>query len=1037
MSYRFAFDAGTNSLGWSVLELDSNQNAVKIEALGVRIYPDSRNPKDKSSLAVVRRMARQMRRRRDRFLDRQAYLMQTLIEFALMPADEAARKEMEKTDPYDLRRKGLDHDLTAFELGRALFHLNQRRGFKSNRKTNKEEEGGKIKSGAARLDEAMKAANARTLGEFLAQKHDKREGVRARISGVGAKASYDFYPQRHHYEAEFDLLTKRQTPLLSDESLNQLRKIIFHQRDLKPVKAGKCAFDPTDERAPLALPSAQAFRLLQALADLRIIMPDRRENPLSMAERNQILALGRGKKEISFKGMRKALKLDDRHRFSHESEKRDKLLADETAHCLAHADNFGKAWLDLPLARQDEIVERLLAEEDEEKLISWLVESCKVTEKAAEEIANCSLPDGHLRLGRRALTKLLPLMANEESEKRPGSPIDYSEAAEKSFGHHSDFRTGEIWDELPDYREPLEKHIAFGSGDPNDPDDKRLGRISNPTVHVALNQMRKVVNALIDRYGRPEEIVVEVARDLKNSVEKRKEIDKDQAEKQKANNRRRAEIAAYFNNMLPENVSGRDVLKMRLWEEQGPVHDRRCPYTGNKIEINQLLSDATEIDHILPFSESLDDSAANKVVVFRSANRAKAGRSPFDAFGTSQHGYDWEKIAFEAAKLPRNKAWRFAPDAMEKIKKDDDFLARHLNDTRYLSRLASEYLACVCPKVWTVPGTLTGLLRGKLGLNSMLSDDNFKNRDDHRHHALDACIIGLTDRSLLQRVATVAASAESQNLDRLLGGLGDPWPNFRDEVRQALQRIVVAHKPTRSPKGGLHNATAYGLADQEKEIVVHRVPLLSLERKDIETDMALREEIGKPYDKSLRERLLAAFDEGKKVDEKLADTLARFAEEHNVRSLRLYEKLAVIPIKDRKTGKAYKGYKGDSNAAFQVHRLANGKWKDCVLSTFDANQPNMEPPAELGPPLMKLCKNDLLYLEEEGEKKQVFRVVKFGSGSIVLAKHTEGGSLKARDADKDDPFKYTSLSADGLRKRKARQIHVDPIGRIHDPGFVP
>jgi CRISPR-associated endonuclease Csn1 len=144
MSYRFAFDAGANSLGWSVLELDANNNVIGIEALGVRIYPDSRNPKDKTSLAVARRIARQMRRRRDRFLDRQAYLMRTLIELGLMPANEASRKELEKVDPYNLRRKGLDHDLTAFELGRVLFHLNQRRGFKSNRKANKDQEGGKL-----------------------------------------------------------------------------------------------------------------------------------------------------------------------------------------------------------------------------------------------------------------------------------------------------------------------------------------------------------------------------------------------------------------------------------------------------------------------------------------------------------------------------------------------------------------------------------------------------------------------------------------------------------------------------------------------------------------------------------------------------------------------------------------------------------------------------------------------------------------------------------------------------------------------------
>ena len=135
MRYRLGLDLATNSIGWWAVEL--NQDGVPRSSLGggSRIFGDGRNPKDQSSLAVQRRVPRGMRRRRDRYLDRRSGLMEFLVAFGLMPDDEAERKALENLDPYILRAAAIDRPLAPHELGRALFHLNQRRGFKSNRKT--------------------------------------------------------------------------------------------------------------------------------------------------------------------------------------------------------------------------------------------------------------------------------------------------------------------------------------------------------------------------------------------------------------------------------------------------------------------------------------------------------------------------------------------------------------------------------------------------------------------------------------------------------------------------------------------------------------------------------------------------------------------------------------------------------------------------------------------------------------------------------------------------------------------------------------
>lgn len=152
MRYRLALDLGSTSLGWAMIRLNADNAPCAVIKAGVRIFSDGRNPKDGSSLAVTRRDARAVRRRRDRLLKRKARMMQTLIAHGFFPKLEAERKALETLNPYTLRAKGLDAALTPTEFGRALFHINQRRGFKSNRKTDKKDnDSGALKTAINKL----------------------------------------------------------------------------------------------------------------------------------------------------------------------------------------------------------------------------------------------------------------------------------------------------------------------------------------------------------------------------------------------------------------------------------------------------------------------------------------------------------------------------------------------------------------------------------------------------------------------------------------------------------------------------------------------------------------------------------------------------------------------------------------------------------------------------------------------------------------------------------------------------------------------
>lgn len=1027
--YRLGLDIGTNSIGWCLFRLDADDQITSLMRMGVRIFQDGRNPKNKTSKAVDRRLARQQRRQRERTVQRRHGFLNKLIQYGLLPTDDKARQELVKLDPYALRRQALDEKLPIHAFGRALYHLARKRGFKSSRKAlgdaEANKEAGKIASGTQALRERLKAARSRTVGEYLASRHNQRQPVLARPN---AKGDYEFYPERPMTLDEFELLWATQRPhwpdILTEDARRALRHFIEYQRPLKEVPAGVCLLESSQPRARRGHPLFSEFRILSDLANLRIVLPDGSERSLSMAERDQCLALMRTREPLTWKALRDLLKIrkseDDTEPFNLAQSKKKGIPGDKVSLHLSQPSAFGPAWHTMSITDQEAVVESLCLAHDIHNLGERLAQkNIDVNSAQLEIISKTECPDGFADLSLKALEKLVPVMRS--------GVVRYDQAVTAAgYANHYDSLPDEasLRQTLPYYGEVLTQYTQMMPQSPV-ADEARFGRLPNPTVHIGLNQLRLLVNALIKRYGKPRQIIVELAREFGMSGQRRNEIENEQRKNEAANDVRRTELRNSGHKVNRENL-----MRYRLWEEL-PIMHRVCIYTGRPINQEMLFSDEVEIDHILPFSKSLDDGIGNRVLSFRSANREKGQRDPFEAFGHSPPGFDWsaiqQRLDLFAAQSPtwRFKRRKFLPNALNDFLGDRDFLDRHITDTAYLSRLAKQYLSHICFKhrVWVSSGRLTAMLRGKWDLNDALGGPG-KNRNDHRHHAVDAAVIGACDRRTIERLSHAARAFELGRSHRFFEQMGQPFEGFSQVVRETVKKVIVSHKPDRDPFGPLHNDTHYRIASpataKTGASVVHRVPFQSL------STVADAERI---VDPKLREAVVNLLSQH---SGKPAAALQAFAEAHGgIRSVRIEETLSVVelPNPHRSFGRAVKT---DGNAFVDIVRSARG-WTDQVRSRFShAQDPNQDIPDLV----VRLFTGDMVAVEEDGGGLRIFKVQQISKGKVTLVEHHEAGDLRRRNDDPCDSFKYRVMSANTIRERRGRRVTIDPLGFLHDPGFV-
>lgn len=991
--------------------------------MGVRIFSDGRDPKTEVSLAATRTLARGQRVRRERFLRRRSDLISKLISLGLFPADKSMGRKLATLDPYELRSKALTEKLHPWHLGRALLHLARRRGFKSNRKTAGSEEAKVTGPAIERLSSLLDTGNAATIGQLLHQRI--RQGQPARFR-PDAKSNYDLYPTRAFYEQEFDAIRSAQTTFqsLAPADWDALRHIIFEQFPLKPQERGRCRFlkDAKGQplpRAPLALPSFQEFRILSDANHLAYREdPLSPANPLSAEQRLTLLTLLRSQKSVTFGKLRTKLRLPETARFNLESDKRDALAGDAVAALLSSKKYFGSRWRELPLEGRDSIVSRLLDEATDEAALQQVGERewglAPEQAKAVASLSQHDFPRGMAPFSAEFARLIVPKMSEG---------LGYAAAVEALGFSHSLAGDDGSAPFLPYYGRALPE-ATVAAPKSSVADERAYGRIANPTVHIALNQLRLVVNTLIQRYGKPAQIAIELARDLKLTAKQKAVLDAEHLKNKHANDRFRQELASLG---IPDTYENR--LRLRLWEELSPdVNDRFCVYTGARIPRSKLFSDLYEIDHILPFAATLDDSPANKILCVREANRAKRKRSPFDAF---HHDPQWnyQAILDRAASLPANKRWRFQADAMTHFREQQGFLARQLVDTQYLAKVARRYLTTIATDVRVFPGRLTALLRHHWGLDTLLAsgetDRGAKNRADHRHHAVDSLVVALADQNTLRRIQ-VANEAESLRAVTV----PSPWERLRAEATDAIACITVSHRPDHNPAGKLHEDTAYGPVRTERRRphqawehqqgfnLVVRKPLASLKADDLAT---IR-------DMTLRTRLEAHL-RGVSPEDKSAwpAALHDFGIKTGVRTIRLLKKDRSARRIGGENGRAEKLIIPGDVHSITFWLLPDGKIEATAVAVFDANNPHFVAPRH--PAARKLFtahKGDLLRTLHRGDIK-IVRVTGIKPSDtnrkLVCVLHTEA----------TEQNKFT-IQFGRVLATQTRLLHVSPIGDVQDSG---
>jgi CRISPR-associated endonuclease Csn1 len=1043
-NYRLGIDLGATSIGWSLLELDNALNPVKLENLGVRIFPDGRDAKSQEPLNVTRRDARGARRNRDRYLQRRAELIDSLITIGLMPKDKLERKKLEHLDPYFLRAKALDEELTLFEFGRAIFHLNQRRGFKSNRKLDTDDnDTGIMKAAIKELSEQLQKSNSRTLGEYLYNLNlvlPKKDDIKRRSIRVkrGDK-SYNLYPNRQMYIDELDLLWKKQKKYhdeLTEDNKIKLKDIIFYQRPLQPQEKGSCQFEEGEKRCSFAYVTAQKFRILQEINNLVLLDFEKKTHPLSDEQRAIILNVLLIQKTASFKSLRNKLGKDfaSNYTFNLEREKRTKLLGDETSCEMRKEDHFGVKWDELDDNEKDEIIRRVLNErndkEIENTLVQWLCDKYELDKDNAKKITTTSLSKKISNLSRKAIQKLIPYLFNG---------LNYYDACQKAGYDNTDDAPEEpkfFKGDLPYYGELFKRDVLFGDKkkyDQKNEPEKYYGKISNVTVHIALNQLRKLVNKITETYGAPKQMVVELARELKLGKTKVKEIEKIQFQNRKHNE----EIAIELERINIEN-NYENRTKYKLWEELAKDPTKRCcPFSGVQIPLHKLFTHEFQIEHILPKSKTFNDRMINKTIAHRKANQDKGERSPFEAFGHNPQGYDYNEILARAENLPFNKRNRFFQDAMKHYQDEGEVLSRMLTDTQYMSRFAAKYMAYVCGKnnVWSIKGQLTAKLRAKWGLNELLSDDSSKNRADHRHHAVDAFVVACTSRSTMQKVAKAVKISN----DKFLDEVPPPFDNFKHlEIKTILDNTIISYKPDHGNAkkaisqnktvGQLHKDTAYGLVSKDE-----KKGKITLSVRKYLQYISSRKQIGEIIDPRIRATLLQRA-EGRSSKE-ITAILSEYSKETGIKRVKIqFEKTidTVVRIEDKYGN--YKYYALGNNYCADIYCPDKGKkaskWQIEIISMFNAHQPNFEPLWHRENPtakkIMRLYINDTVAYEENN-KTEIRRVKKMSvDGRLFFIDH--------RIAKIDKNPNATSVKQ--MQENGYRKIGVDILGRVSDPKKV-
>jgi len=816
MPYTLGIDIGIASFGYAGVDHSVQQIAFS----GVHIFEAAENPKDGASLAEPRREKRGLRRVIHRRGLRKRAIRQLLAEHGLNTAaiDQVCSKTGKSNpphSPWDWRKEGLERRLTDDEFARVLFHIAKRRGFQTNRKSAvaNDLEGKKALSGARELQVAMERANARTVGAYLAVLPKKRNG----------DGSYERFVTRDLLRSEVRQLfaaqqkfgnAKATDALLAEYAGNgDVAKrntkegdgIAFYQNPLQSSEhmVGYCTLELNEKRAPKFSYSAELFVLWSKLNHTKIRDMGGSERFLTADERNQLAELAhKNKGGVSYKQARNAIGLSDEERFNisyrkikdednswiaiRDTSEKTTFLKMQGYQTLKEALDNGSAtdwqrWIGVDRNKLDEIA-RILSFYEDEKQIHIMLSALGLHPEQIGKLSAINNFSKTVDLSCKAIQAILPYLQ---------AGLTYDKACKEAGYHHSQKPRKEL-NKIPPFED-----------------------IRNPVVNRAMAQARKVMNAIIRTYGMPEQIIVELSRDIGRNFKDRKDIEREQKKNQAYREEAKKHIAEILR--LPEdNITGEEILKYRLWKEQ----EGFCPYSGEYIEPDTLRDPmATQIDHIIPYSRSWNDSYMNKVLCLTGENQSKGNRTPREYLDENR----LRALKVFAAKLPPKKAENLLIERFDE-EKAAAWKDRALNDTRYMARLLKNQLEnLLSVKVHTRNGALTAHLRGAWGFPD-------KDRRNDRHHALDAIVLACSSQSMVQQLANWNKyEARSRNTAEKPRP-PKPWESFREDAKASIERIFVSRMPVRKVTGQAHQDTIRSIRSTEDgdRQIIQRVKLKSL-----------------------------------------------------------------------------------------------------------------------------------------------------------------------------------------------------------------
>lgn len=836
-------DIGIASIGWAIVEGEVEGDKIvskEIIESGVRIFTRAENPKDKSSLALPRRMARgarkNIRRKRARMFKIKNFLAKSLnipLESMLQNDDHPPlfRTSKDFLSPWKLRIEALNRLLSKEELARVILHIAKSRGYDDityGLKESQDEESGKIAKAIQGNKEELEKGNYRTIGEMMAMRYfeKKRLGIypmqweNVRNKGRQEDA-YKRCIGRSELRKELEVIFDKQKELgnlaitqdFRDKLLGDpkgkdketLEGMIFFQRPLKGFanKLGDCQHirnknGENPKRACKNAPSAEEFiaitRIINFLMYCKRDFGDVSFDPKEIIE--QCLKEAKQTRTgLKYIRLREILSLPEIFTFKELDYEKKKVENTKAFISLEGTFRLNEALGDLEIKLKDQVA-CILGVNKDWGAIQRELQKIGLSDNQIARIQEADLNFSHpINLSLEALYHILPLM---KEGKRYDEAVEILE--EKGIFYK---RKNQARDTLPPLSELAKEDSYFD--------------VLNPVVNRALSEFRKVLNALIAKHGKFHYFNIELTRDVSKSKKQRNEIENKQRRNQRENDKAIEKL-----NEWGMDLNAKNRLKVRLWIQQNEC----CIYSGKKITREDFIENRLEVDHAFPKSRSLDDSQSNKVLCFISENQNKRNQTPYEWFGSDAERWDAYVGRVYASDFEKSKKRKLVQKHF-KDRNADDFLQRNFVDTGYIGRLIKTYvksnldflpLPSSLPNkgiehVRIVSGSLTSALRSWWGIGD-------KNRNHHLHHAQDAIMIAFIQPSIIKAYADFLRSKElhyqkSNEKMRVLSQgevktkLAMRWPieDFSDKIYQSIQNISVSHRVSHKVTGALHKET--------------------------------------------------------------------------------------------------------------------------------------------------------------------------------------------------------------------------------------